>query len=154
MDSPPLLCTWGFRQSLLSIDRNSGCSEKRHQPNRGDREGAMGTDLALQGCPEQRKSGNETLNQLQVTRVKCMPLVSWLSGLTCSFANMLMRGQINLVELDFTSQRRYFHCVLWWRGIINKEPARSLNPAGKFSPSSLWGLDYVSGVTQTRSIHV
>lgn len=114
----------------------------------------MGTDLALQGYPEQSKSGNETLNQLQVTRVKCMPLVSWLSGLTCSFANMLMRGQINLVELDFTSQQRSFHYVLWWRGIINKEPARSTNPAGKFSLSSLWGLGCVSGMTQTRSIHV
>lgn len=128
-------------------------TEKSSAQQRGQ-EGVMGTDLALQGYPEQSKSGNETLNQLQVTRVKCMPLVSRLSGLTCSFANMLMRGQINLVELDFTSQQRSFHYVLWWRGIINKEPARSTNPAGKFSLSSLWGLGCVSGMTQTRSIHV
>lgn len=101
----------------------------------GDHEG----QLALQDCPEPSKSVNETLNQLQDSGVKCVPPVSWLDGLTCSFANMLMRGQINLVELGFTSLGRSFRWVLWWRCIINEEPARSTNPTGKFSPTGVWG---------------
>lgn len=114
---------------------------------------SRGTVPALQGCPGPSKSGNENLNQLQVSGAKCVPLVSWLDGLTRSLANMLMRDQINLVELGFISQGRSFHWVLWWRGVINKEPARSTNPAEKFSLTGLWGPGRVSGMTWTAPVH-
>lgn len=106
------------------------------------------------GSPGPSKSGNETLNQLQVSGAKRVLLASWLGGLTRSFANMLMRDQINLVELGFTSQGRSFRWVLWWRGIINKEPARSTNPAEKCSLSGLWGIGRVSVMIQTKSVHM
>lgn len=77
---------------------------------------SWGTELALQEFSEPSESGKETLNQLQVSGVKCVPLVSWLDGLTCSFANMLMRGQINLVKLGFISQGRSFHWVFMVEG--------------------------------------
>lgn len=154
MDSLPLLSTRGDSGTPSSPDRDSGCSEKRHQPDRGVRRVSWGTVPALQGCPGLSKSGNETSNQLQVSGAKGVPPVSWLVGLTRSLANMLMRDQINLVKLGFISQGRSFHWVLWWRGIINKEPARSTNPAEKFSLSGLWGPEHVSGMTQTTSVHV
>ena len=109
---------------------------------------------ALQGCPGPSKSGSKTLNQLQVSGAKRVPLVSRLGGLTRSLANMLMRDQINLVELGFISWGRSFHRDLRWRGIINKEPTRNTNPAEKFSLSHLWGPGPVSGMTQTASVHV
>lgn len=73
---------------------------------------SWGTDPALPGGPYTKKVRQPDLEPTPSFRVKCVPLVSWLGGLTCSFANMLMRGQINLVELGFTSQRRSFSWVL------------------------------------------
>lgn len=83
-----------------------------------------------------------------------MPLVSRLGSLTRLLANMLMRDQINLVELGFISPGEVFHWVLWWRDIINKDPTRSTNLAEKFSLSGHWGPGRVSGMTQTTSVHV
>ena len=113
---------------------------------------SWGTDPAVPGGPYTENVRQPDLEPAPSFRVKCVPLVSWLGGLTCSFANMLMRGQINLVELGFTSQGRSFGWVLQWRGIIKEEPARSTNPSGKFSLSGLWGTGCVSGMTQTRLI--
>lgn len=136
-------------------DTDSGCSEKRHQPDRWVRRVSWGERSQLcRGSPGPSESGSETLNQFQVSGAKSVPLVSWLGGLTRSLANMLIRDQINLVELGFTSQGRSFRWVLWWRGIINKEPARSTNPAEKVSLSGLWGPGRVSGMMQTKSVHM
>ena len=106
---------WGCKHPFQSYQRQWVLRERASARQRGERV-SPGQVPGLQGCTGPTESGNETLYLLQVPKTKWVPPVSWLGSLTCSFANMLMRDQINLVELGFISQGRSLHWVLWWRG--------------------------------------